>query len=224
MKRILRIVLKIFISIICFVALYFLFAFTLSRISIDKEEVSNTDITAYILSNGVHTDIVVPSNNDVFNWETFINRADILSKDTTFNYVGFGWGDKGFYLETPTWADLKFKTAFKAAFGLSSSAMHVTYRKNLKESDRCKQLHLSREQYAKLVEYIKQQFELNGTNTAINIKTNAVYGINDAFYEAKGNYNLFNTCNTWTNTSLKICDQKACLWTPFESGIFYQYK
>jgi hypothetical protein len=51
-----------------------------------------------------------------------------------------------------------------------------------------------------------------------------VYGDNDAFYEAIGSYNLFKTCNTWTNNALKSCGQKACFWTPFESGIFYQYK
>lgn len=224
MKRALNILLKTFLSIIIFVGLYFLFAFVFSRISVEKEQTENADITTYILSNGVHTDIVVPVNNEVFNWEAFMKRSDILSQDTTLDFVGFGWGDKGFFLETPTWADLTFKTAFKAAFGLGSSAMHVTYHKNLKQGKRCKQLKLSKEQYIRLVEYIKQRFDLNETNTSINIKTKAVYGITDAFYEAKGNYNLFKTCNTWTNTSLKVCGQKACLWTPFEGGIFYQYK
>ncbi|HXU27639.1 MAG TPA: DUF2459 domain-containing protein, partial [Bacteroidia bacterium] len=49
-------------------------------------------------------------------------------------------------------------------------------------------------------------------------------GDNDSFYEAVGVYGLFYTCNTWANNGLKYCGQKACLWTPFEKGIFYQYR
>lgn len=56
----------------------------------------------------------------------------------------------------------------------------------------------------------------------MHINTNAVYGKTDAFYEAKGKYSLFKTCNTWTNNALKASEQRACVWTIFQSGIFYQ--
>ena len=49
------------------------------------------------------------------------------SKDSTAEYLAFGWGDKGFYLDTPEWSDLKASTAFKAAFALGNSAMHTTF-------------------------------------------------------------------------------------------------
>lgn len=61
-------------------------------------------------------------------------------KNTDFNYIAFGWGDKGFYLDTPTWADLKFSTAFKAAFWMGQSAMHTTYYREVKEGEDCKRL------------------------------------------------------------------------------------
>jgi len=35
---------------------------------------------------------------------------------------------------------------------------------------------------------------------------------------------LFHTCNTWANNALKACGQKASLWTPFDTGIFYHYQ
>jgi hypothetical protein len=54
------------------------------------------------------------------------------------NYLAFGWGDKGFYLNTPEWADLKVSTALNAAFGLSSSAIHSTFYKKLRENETCK--------------------------------------------------------------------------------------
>ena len=56
------------------------------------------------------------------------------------------------------------------------------------------------------------------------MKTDAVYGKNDAFYDAKESYNFTQTCNTWANNGLKTAGQKAALWTPSDFGIFYHYK
>ena len=69
-----------------------------------------------------------------------------------------GWGDKGFYLDTPSWADLKFSTAFKAVFGINTAAIHATYYKELKENELCKKIEISKEQYKDLVAYIQKSF------------------------------------------------------------------
>lgn len=154
-------------------------------------------------------------------WTSFVNPADTKSGNTIANYVAFGWGDKGFYLETPTWEDLKFQTAFKALFFLSSTAMHVTFYKKLHENESCRKICITKMSYKMLTNYIESSFEKNGDFTKL-IK-GAAYSDNDLFYEAKGTYNLFRTCNTWANSGLKSANLKACLWTPFDKGIFYQY-
>jgi uncharacterized protein (TIGR02117 family) len=83
---------------------------------------------------------------------------------------------------------------------------------------------ISNEQYAKLVAYIDNTFIRDADSKVMNIKTKANYNNEDAFYEAKGSYNLFYTCNTWANNALKSCGQKAALWTPSDMGIFYHYR
>ena len=224
MKLITKRLLKFFLFFIGSIAVYFLCAFTFSTISIEKENITEEEITGYILSNGVHTDIVVPTTTSQYDWKSLLNHKHTISNDSTLKFTSFGWGDKGFYLETPTWDDLKFSAAFKAAFGLSHSALHVTYYNDMKESETCKSFKLNKTQYIRLIKYIKKSFVLNKNSEVLNIETKLLYGNNDAFYEANGSYSLFKTCNTWTNSALKICGQKACLWTPFASGIFYQYK
>ncbi|HOB24230.1 MAG TPA: DUF2459 domain-containing protein, partial [Kaistella sp.] len=62
---------------------------------------------------------MVPVKTPEIDWSQQIPFKTTLSKRTDFKYLAIGWGDKGFYLDTPTWADLKFSTAFKAAFWLS---------------------------------------------------------------------------------------------------------
>jgi uncharacterized protein (TIGR02117 family) len=199
-------------------------AFCLSRTSVNDDVQSEEQVTIYILTNGVHTDIVVPVKTSQIDWSGYIKPENTKANDHSAEFLALGWGDKGFYLETPTWADLKASTAFKASFGLSSSAMHTTFYKRLKEGDDCKSIQISYKDYEGLIAFIKQSMKLDQNGMPILIDTNANYGKNDAFYEAKGSYSLFKTCNTWTNNSLKSCGQRAALWTAFDTGIFYHYQ
>lgn len=224
MKKALKIVGYTLLFLVAFVAVYLLVAFVLSRISVEKEANTRSDVSIYILTNGVHTDLVLPIKDSLIDWSRHIKFENTASKDSSMRYVAMGWGDKGFYLETPTWADLKFSTAFKAAFSLSTSAIHATFYKNMKEGEDCKRINISREQYARLVKFIRDSFKPDANGNIVNIITTANYGKDDAFYEAVGSYHLFHTCNTWANNGLKACGQKASLWTAFDTGIFYHYK
>ena len=203
---------------------YLLIVTLLSFVSVNEDLVENQkEIPIYILTNGVHTDIVLPIKNDYHDWSTQLKFEHTKSKDTTYQYVALGWGDKGFYLETPTWADLKASTAIKAASGLSTSAMHVTFYKHLKENQSCKKLQVSLENYKKLIAFINESFQTK-SGEFLKIETNAVYGKHDVFYEANGSYSLFYTCNSWANQVLKSANQKAALWTISDSGIFRHYE
>ena len=203
---------------------YLLIVTLLSFVSVNEDLVENQqEIPIYILTNGVHTDIVLPIKNEHHDWSNQLKFEHTKSKDTMYQYVALGWGDKGFYLETPTWADLKASTAIKAASGLSTSAMHVTFYKHLKENQSCKKLQISIENYKKLIAFINESFQTK-SGEFLKIETNAVYGKHDVFYEANGSYSLFYTCNSWANQALKAANQKAALWTISDSGIFRHYE
>ena len=102
--------------------------------------------------------------------------------------------------------------------------MHTTFYDKLKEGKRCIRLKISKEQYLRLIIYIEKSLLTDASGKPITIGANARYNDRDAFYEAKGSYNLFHTCNTWTNDALKASGQKACWWTPFDKGIINQYR
>lgn len=185
--------------------------------------VTGQTVEAYILSNGVHTDLVVPVRSAQADWTQVVSYADTPAADTTMQFVGFGWGDKGFYLDTPTWAELKPSTAVKAMFWLGTTAMHTTFHHRPVEGPDCVRLQLSPAEYAQLVSFIKGSFDFDAQGRPRHIKGHS-YGQHDAFYEARRTYNLFYTCNTWANNGLKAAGQKAALWTPFDFGIFWQYR
>jgi len=128
LRKVIRIVLKFIIGFIAFILLYLLLAFLLGNIAVGKTSKKSADaIEIHLINNGMHTDIVMPIKTKHKDWSHTFPIANTRSKDTLVKLVSVGWGDKGFYLHTPQWSELKFSTAFKAAFWLSSAAMHVTY-------------------------------------------------------------------------------------------------
>lgn len=205
------------------VALYGVAAVVLSAIPVGERSQSGPNkIEAFILSNGVHTDLVVPVRTEQMDWSQYVRYTDTPAADSSMQFVGFGWGDKGFYLNTPTWAELKPSTAIRAMFWLSTTAMHVTFHHRPEEGPECARIYLTREEYGRLIDFIKTSFRPGTQGEAQHIRGHS-YGRHDAFYEAERTYNLFYTCNSWANDGLKTARQRACLWTPFDNGIFWHY-
>lgn len=223
MKKTLRILLKSILFFLGFILLYIATAYVLSKITVDKEPDTKPEVQIFILTNGVHTDIVMPVKNDQIDWSQQVQFKNTKAADSTYNYIAMGWGDKGFYLETPDWSDLRASVALKAATGLGKTAIHATYYRQMRLGDDCKSIMISKEQYSRLIAYVTASFQKDSSGNFIPIKTDANYSRTDAFYEANGSYSLTHTCNTWANNALKASGQKCCFWTPMDTPIFSKY-
>lgn len=223
-KKILILLLKIILILVGLIAMYLIFAFTLPLISVNSDHKQpEQGVKIFVLSNGVHTDIAVPVKSKYRDWTTSFPKDSFHVSNDLHSFLGFGWGDKGFYLYTPEWSDLKASTALKAVSGLGGTAMHVTYLKEkTKESEKCRIFNITPEEYKKLTAYIEESF-VRENDKFIKID-HPGYGNNDRFYEAKGKYSLFKTCNTWTNRGLKNSGLKTGLWTPFSKGLMSSIK
>jgi uncharacterized protein (TIGR02117 family) len=212
------------LTVILLLLTYLGSAWVLSHLTVKPEANTAHQVPVYIKLNPVHTDLILPVKTPFKDWSQTILYKNTRTGDTAFNYIAFGWGDKGFYLETPTWADLKASTAFKAAFWLSTSAVHTNYLDTVKTGKNCVKVELSNDQYKRLITFIENSLQTTPAGVPIAITAAKPYWDHDAFYEARGRYSLFHTCNTWANNALKSCGQKACWWTPFSNGIQYQYR
>ena len=213
------------IVLFCYLCTYFFLAFVLSRITVEGEKQENARIKIYLMKSGVHTDFVVPIKNDIVDWTTYFPRKNTGFNDSTTKLIAIGWGDENFYMNTPEWADLTVKTAISAMAGLGKSAIHATYYYEILSDRPVIQMYLSKKQYKELVAYIQEQLvkDKNGNTIYIPAKNKKVVSGNDAFYSAHNRYSMILTCNSWINRGLKACHKRACLWTPFAGGIFYQY-
>lgn len=220
MRRWFKFILRLLLGLLLLVALYLLLAVVLSRITTEPGQTSGAkDIEIWLRSNGVHVDIVVPTTTPQIDWRTLVSPDDTRSGHTAMPWLAFGWGDRGFYLNTPEWKDLRFSTAFNAAFGLGKSAMHTTYHARMTASERSHRFMISQTNYNDLCTFLMAGFETTEEGALQPIGLHARYGEHDAFYAGNGRYSMVKTCNSWTNEAMKVAGLPHCLWTPFEGGL-----
>ena len=223
LRKVLRIMGKALLGLLGFILCYGLAVWLLPMNG------ANTDYSGpesgelvYIRSNGVHTDIILPLRSAAKDWSVELPFSNTASDDSAFTHVAFGWGDKGFYLETKEWADLKASTALKAMFGLSGSAMHVTFCQVPQVNERCRSVRVDAATLQRLTAKVDAGFARDNEGGPQWI-ADRHYEQDDAFYEGTGRYGLFFTCNTWANSVLKDCSLPAAAWTATAGGILRQY-
>jgi uncharacterized protein (TIGR02117 family) len=195
---------------------YLLLAMLLGAIPLNWNFADARDgIAVYVRTNGVHAELVVPTQR-LIDWSADFPATDMRALERPAPWVSFGWGDRGFLLNTPTWADLRASTALLALSGLGRGAMHVEY---LEEppSQGARRVVLSRAQFERLVNFIRASFELVDERP-VRIATG--YGDTDAFYEALPVYTPWHTCNEWARRALSEAGVRVPVWAPFDTALF----
>lgn len=185
----------------------------------------------FVCSNGIHTDFVLPVKTPAIDWSAWFPDADFAvpeSAPSSLGYAAFGWGNLHFYLQTPTWADVKLGVALRSLVPLDPTALHVTYRRRPAGGEKCRSLTISAEQYKALARYIEDALQQNPDQARVAGGHSVVgalrpwllagkgYAWNDAFYMAKGHYSAIDSCNVWIGRGLKAAGLPTGLWTPFD--------
>ena len=190
-----RLLLRAACTLFALALLYLLAAAALGcvRLNTARPPVAESRITIYLLSNGLHTDIVVPLSNEWLDWRSLLGPQ---SASLAATHIAIGWGERAFYLETPTWAQARASTALKAISGLGRATLHITYLPHAPPvTAHSPALPITPAEYLKLAQGIRPYFQTASNGLARPIPASA-YGETDAFYEAHGRYSLLSTCNT----------------------------
>ena len=166
-------------------------------------------VTIYVESNGIHTGLIVPKVAAGVDWRSRAPAADLRDpRYAEYDHLVFGWGERTFYLETPTWADVKLRTILAAAIGGDRTLMHVEHVPRPGAGEDIRAIVLRPEEYRALARYIAASF--GPPSAAI-----PGYGRSDAFYPARGRYDALRTCNAWTGDALRQAGVHVGAWTPF---------
>ena len=174
-------------------------------------------VVIYIRSNEIHTDLVVPVTSHDCDWREKFPPADFRGNVSNSNYLAIGWGNRSFFIDTPSWADFKMSTAARALFWPSETVLHVEY---VTPDATCRAVAITPEQYEQLAAFIASSVVADGEGRA-RLASEKSYYSHDRFYESSGRYHVFNTCNQWTGRGLSRAGVTTGLWTPLKPQVLW---
>jgi uncharacterized protein (TIGR02117 family) len=179
-------------------------------------------VQLYVRTNGVHTWILMPKTNAIMDWRPYAPPAHL--RDPRYgqgDHIAVGYGNREFYLNTPTWADLSPRTAFYAAFGGGPPLLHVEHEYRPQPTEDTRPLKVTPDQYRRLVAFIRPRFRLDARGRTLPVLGRG-YNDWDMFYEAQGGYSFVFTCNEWTGRALRSAGVRTGLWTPLAQSIMWR--
>jgi len=176
--------------------------------------------TIYLVSNGVHIDLILPAVAQGLDWRPILPTSDVARPDPAAQWIAFGMGEKEVYLETPRWRDIRPATIWAAVAG-GERVMHVEWVRD--PAWQARAIRLRPEEYRRLWAAIRAGFVLGADGRPKRID-HPGYGPADAFYEGIGHASAVNTCNVWTTDRLRIAGVRTSLWTPFAQGTLWRYR
>jgi uncharacterized protein (TIGR02117 family) len=187
----------------------------------DYQVPSESDrVIIFVRSNEIHTDLVLPLNDPQsdIDWRAFFPAEHFRDDIRQARYVALGWGERVFYMQTPTWQEAKIGSVCGALFLPSESVLHVEFLSFAGADTWTREVHVSRAQYETLVEHIQTTLRHNKHQRPISAGE-TTYGSSDHFYEARGSYHMFNTCNQWTGRALQRAGVPTGIWTPLKDQV-----
>ncbi len=164
-------------------------------------------------TNGIHTEIAMPLVTPEMDWRGVFPASDIQASDRPYTHVSVSWGERAFFLETPTWSDLSLPVAVNAMTG-GEAVLHVAHYVRPAPSSEYRILRLSTDEYKALTRAIQSHLPPPDEHGIL-----PGYGSHDVFYRARGTYHIGNTCNQWTSDQLAAAGVKTGMWTPFPGGV-----
>ena len=185
---------------------------------------TDCDLKICIANTGIHSNIIVPTENNVFDWHKYLSiDAITIEPAKDYNYLSFGWGDRDFYMLTPTLANVKFSTTFKALFFPNNqSVLYVQGYQEIPDNLDVKCVKVSKTDYLHLIEFIQATFQVDAKGRIIRIGNG--HTANAGFYAAVGSYSILRDCNSWTAEGLRKADVNTPLWDGLSSAIMWQLR
>ncbi len=147
----------------------------------------------YVGSHSWHTSIIVPRAAI----PAGALPPNVIQTFADYRYLEFGWGDKKFYMaRRPNVA-----TAIDAVFSPGPSVLHVAGLNSPLHEELAwsglVEVPCTTIEFASLCRAIGQTFDRDA-NGRVDSSGAGLYGHTSRFYPARGQYYLFNTCDTWT--------------------------
>jgi uncharacterized protein (TIGR02117 family) len=170
-------------------------------------------IDIWVAASPAHTELIVPVVAAGHDWRRRISATQFADGREPTGHISLSWGERDFFLTTPTWADLDLLTGLRALFRSESSLIHV-YRLDVSPEQWLAgsvRIRLTEEAYLRLAAGIDRRFAGGPPIPG--------YGPDDVFHPAHGRYSFLHTCNQWSADRLAEAGVRVGVWTPFSRSL-----
>jgi len=171
---------------------------------------SETGVTIGIDATLAHTELILPVAAAGHNWRASL-PPEVFPPGQKPTHLSFSWGERDFFLATPSWSDFEVLRGLRALFASDQSLVHI-YRL---DGPRGHPIRLSPAEYARLIAFLQAEI---GTGTPV-----PGYGPDDIFLPGTSRYSAIRTCNQWVADALAEAGVKVGSWTPFAQSLIWRY-
>lgn len=169
-------------------------------------------VTVWVEDNGIHTSIVMPKQAAGVDWTPRFPARDIGdARYAGWRHVAVSWGERGFFVGTPTWSDVRPGTVARALLGSDETVLHVEHVAPPVGRADVRAITLRPREYRRLAAFV---IASAGEGAVVR-----GYGGYDAFYPARGRYDPVGTCNGWTGRAFRFAGVRMGRWTPTSGSV-----
>lgn len=173
-----------------------------------------------LVANAIHTDIAFPADPDILARFGFLAEDGLPLDAPELAWLVVGWGGRAFYLETPTWADLKPGPAAKA-LTLDRAVIHAALGGEIAlPAEGVVVLEVGEREMTAMIDEVLATLVPDAAGRP-DVIDGAGYGEFDRFYEARGWFNVLVGCNLWTSRVLREGGFRTGWWNPLPVSLLW---
>ncbi len=180
---------------------------------------SGTENLVGLVRGPIHYDFLIPLSPETRTHFAYAEDAGVPVYNPDAEWLVLGWGAEGFYTTTGTMADMSAGTVLRAAWG-DAAVIRLDVAGNVQGVPGLSFITLSDPQFAALLSAIDASFQQDQTAMPIPLPYDG-FTSTDAFFAARGDFNLFHTCNAWVGETLRAAGVPFGIWTPTPQAVSF---
>lgn len=165
----------------------------------------------------IHYDLLLPLTPRIRQTFAFAERAGVPVNHVQAQWLIVGWGAEGVYTTMGSFADASFAALWRGVTG-DASVIRLDVAGQVSAFPGITYLSVSDAQLAALVAAVEASFARNAAGGFVPSPSPG-FGTTDAFFVAKGRFNIGRTCNVWLGQVLRRAGLPFGIWTPTPQAV-----
>jgi len=175
------------------------------------------EVQVGLIAGPIHYDFLLPLDARTRGKFGFAMADGVPVDHPQAQWLVVGWGAHEFYTTVGGYSDVSLRAVWRGVMG-DRSVMHVDVAGALNGTIKYSMVSLSAAQYDALLSAILSSFSHDAGERPVPLP-GLHHGATDAFYEARGGFNILRTCNTWISRMLRDAGLEFGVWTPLPVSV-----